>query len=377
LIQDRLDDYSEVEETFSTVVMGAGLGGATSFLSLALSAPFLPQSFVISIKNGSYKDDADEYLQRSLLSALQIANSDPRLMTIQHFDPIHDGWLTKFVNHLRFKLVDLPDQYIKFIRERIKPGGTVVYLESAAEWLRYRLGERSVFQIGGWGDIQAGEFLDGSPRLTDLAKGTGQKLAGWRLKADWPLEIGPESEWGSESGLADAIENFCRRDGFEFIKIHFPHPNDFSRLAFEASRQMLNNDGREPAGTLIECFSQFDSFSALKSGLLPLWLIFNTTDSARFLKEIAPQFPPDKPIFFSPLATFSLTPDMANWEQWVEAIGGNFFNIGTRQTHYPSDAKTLVSWADPLRSWVLKNEKPVLSRLTPKNLVELAKNINL
>jgi hypothetical protein len=372
LIGTRLEDYAGLKGQFPAVTLGAGLGGATSYLSLALGGPFLPQAFVITLQQGSYRGDADEYLHRSLDAALRIAAHDPRLMTIQHYDPVHDGWLTRFVNHLRFKLVTLPEQYAEFIRQRVEPGGAVVYLEGGAAWQRYRLGERSVFQVGGWGDLSAEEFLQGSPRLTAYAKRTGLTTDHWSLSSPrWPLETGPESEWGSEPGLAEALERFCRDEGFRFVRLHGRHPNDFSRLAFSAAKRLLKKEGREPAGTLVECFSQFDSASALQSGLLPLWLIFNTLDSARYLKEMSTHFPKEKPVFFSPLVTFSLTPDMASWQEWIAALGRDFINIGTRSSHYPADARALVRWAEPLRAWVRANTRPIQTRLTAEELAGL------
>ena len=222
------------------MVLGAGMGGATTYLSLSLNAPFLPQAFVVTLKKGSYSGNPNEYLNRTLDAALEIAQKDTRIMTIQHYDPIHDGWLTRFVNHLRFKLIDLPDAYANFIRNYVEPGGAVVYLDGGAQWLRYRVGERSVFQVGGWGDISATEFLEGSPRIIDYAKRTGLKTSKWTLDTQkWPLETGPESEWGCEPGLAEAVQVFCKREGYRFVRISLPHPNDFSRLAFSAAAKIL------------------------------------------------------------------------------------------------------------------------------------------
>ncbi len=139
-------------------------------------------------------------------------------------------------------------------------------------------------------------------------------------------------------------------------------------MAFAAAQKLLEKEGRPPAGTLVECFSQFDATAAMQSGLLPLWLIFNTHDSARYLKEMAIRFPKDRPDFFSPLATFSLTPDMAAFDDWKAAIGRDFVNIGARESHYPGDARSLIKWVEPLRAWVEKNRQPVKSRLTAEEL---------
>ncbi len=375
LIQARLDDYSQFTSRFPAVIVGPALGGATTYLSLALGGLFLPQTFVISIKNGSYDGDAEEYLNRSLDAARRIAEQDPRLMTIQHYDPIHDGWLTRFVNHLRFKLIDMPAQYSEFIRKRLESGGSVVYLEGGATWLRYRVGERSVFQVGGWGDIPPEEFLEASPRIAAYAQSSGLKYSDWRL-TQYPLERGPESEWGTEPGFADALEHFCSKEGFRFVRIHLPHPNDFSKLAFSSAQELLKKENRQPAGVSVECFSQFDSSSAHMAGLLPLWLIFNTKDSARYLKEMATRFPVDKPLFFSGLSTFSLTPDMATWDEWIDALGRrDFINSGTRPSHYPADASALVNWQKPLHEWVNENKYPITSTLTADELAGLAQNL--
>jgi len=227
--------------------------------------------------------------------------------------------------------------------------------------------------VGGWGGISPEEFLEGSDRLQVYARRAGLKTDHWKLNSgNWPLERGPESEWGSEPGLAEALEAFCRSEGFRFVRFSLPHPNDFSKLAFLAARKLLEKEGREPAGVLVEMFSQFDSTAARQGGLLPLWLIFNTNDSLDYLKKMIAQFPAGKPVFFSPLGTFSLTPDLVPFTDWDEALSGfAWTNIGVRASHYPSDARALVKWAEPLREWVLKNRRPLQSRLTAEELAEL------
>ena len=153
----------------------------------------------------------------------------------------------------------------------------------------------------------------------------------------------------------------------------FEHPNDFSRLAYSSALKLLEKEGVEPSGVSVECFSQFDSNSARMSGLLPLWLIFNTKDSARYLKEMSPRFPKDKPLFFSGLSTFSITPDMATWDEWVDALGrDDFINTGTRSSHYPADTKALFKWQDPLHKWALKNKRPITATLSAEELAQLA-----
>jgi hypothetical protein len=375
LVHARLSDYTQNTGTFPVITVGAALGGATTYLSLALGGLFLPQTFVVTLKGGSMNGDVNEYLQRNLESALRIAKDNPGLMTIQHYDPIHDGWLTRFVNHLRFKLLDLPSAYAEFIKSKLEPGGTIVYFEGGATWLRYRVGPRSVFQVGGWGGISAEEYLEGSDRINLYARRAGLKFTDWKLK-DYPLEKGPESEWGSEPGLAEALDKYCQNEGYRFIRIALPEPDDFSQLAFAAARKLLEKDKRQPAGTLVEMFSQFDATASFLTGLLPVWLIFNTQDSLDYLKQISLQFPIDEPVFFSPLATFSLTPDLVPFHQWETALSHfHLTNVGARASHYPSDARALVKWADPLRKWAQQNCQPFHFHLSAQDILSLSDSI--
>jgi len=375
LVNERLQDYHDLQGAFPCVTVGAALGGAAAHLALALDGPFLPQPFVLTLRGGAPDGDVRTYLQRSKTLALHLARQNPDLLTIQHYDPIHDEWMTRFVNHLRFKLLQLPPEYAAFLRQRLQPGGTVCYLDCGASWLRYRLGERSFFQVGGWGAIPAQEFLQGSARLSEYSRRVGLKYDRWPLD-DLPLETGPESEWGSEPGLAEALQEFCRRHGYDFIQIRLPEPHDFSLLAFRAYQRLLERLGRQPAGVLVEMFSQFAAFAPLQSGLLPLWLVFNTADSLAFLRQMRPAFPADQPVFFSPLATFTPTADLSPWEAWESALAGcHWRNIGARPSHYPADAAAVVDWAKPLQKWLAQHTNPLPERLTAAELQALAQQL--
>ncbi len=372
LAATRLRDYAALPGPFPRLTMGVGMGGATAHLAALLGGPYLPQAFVLTLKNGSMDGDVTRYFRLSADLARRLADSNPNLLTIQHYDPVHDGWLTRRVNHLRLKLLDLPEVYKRYIRERLEPGGEVIYLEGGAQWLRYRTGPRSVFQVGGWGDISAQEFLEGSQRLGDYCRREGLRCCDWRLTGYEP-ESGPESEWGSEPELGDALEVFCQREGFRLLRIAMSDPNGFSRLAFRAYRFLLEKEGRAPAGVVVETFSQYDATAVLQCGLMPLWLIFNTADSLRFLQEMVPEFPREGPVFFSPLATFSLTPDIVPFEAWQHALAGfDWTNTGARASHYPADSRAVVDWAAPLRAWCAAHPNPIRTRITGEELMRLA-----
>jgi hypothetical protein len=375
LVKNRISDYRDITGKIPAIVVGIGMGGTTAHLALSLGAPFLPQAFVLTLKNGTMNGNVNEYCALTRDTAKTITHNNPDLMTIQHYDPVHDGWLVKRVNHLRLKLIDLPEEYKAFMREKLLPGADVVYLEGKAQWKRFRLGQNNVFQVGGWGDIPADEFLYGSQRLTDFAKKEHLDFSHWMLDG-YPLEMGPESEWGSEAGLGEALESFCKKEGFNFVKISYSDPNNFSKLAFLAKKDMLNKKNIEPAGVVIEMFSQFETTIIDQSALLPLWLIFNTTDSKEFLLGMKTEFPKDKPVFFSGLATFSNTPDIVPWSDWEQALKDfNIINIGARKNHFPSDTLALLDWKKPLEKWESNNNIHFVCRISGNELKKLSEKI--
>ena len=169
LITTRLKDYTAVSGPFPAMTLGVGMGGTTAHLALGLGGPFLPQAYVLTLQHGSMNGDVEYYFNLSAETARIVTQRNPGIMSIQHYDPIHDGWLVRRVNHLRLKLTELPELYQEYIHKNLLPGGEIVYLEGGAKWKQFQVGEKNVFQVGGWGDISAEEFLNGSERIKNIA----------------------------------------------------------------------------------------------------------------------------------------------------------------------------------------------------------------
>jgi hypothetical protein len=373
LVDERLNDYKDLTGDFEVVVVGAALGGAAAHLAVAMGAPFLPQPFILSFRGGSPDDEVGSHFELSKQLGDRILANNKGVVAIGHFDPIHDGWLTRKVNHLRLKLTDLPSGYRDFLRNRLRPGGSILYLDCGARWLQYALGPRHFYQIGGWGGIPAQEFFQGSERIdTALTAADSPHRGGWQLSGKMPEERA-ESEWGSMSGLDDALEAFAAERGFSFHRLRMPQPHDFSWLAFKAQEELCNRSGVRPQGVIIETFTQYDPSTALKGGLLPLWLIFNTYDSLEFLQRCRGAFPPEGRVFFSGLVTLSRTPDMVPWEGWARALEGlAWTNIGARPKRYPEDLAALWRWPMKLRAWVRDHPAPLTARLRVEDVLEIA-----
>ncbi|MBI4929035.1 MAG: hypothetical protein HY835_14805 [Anaerolineae bacterium] len=377
LTQIRLDDYKDVKGPFPMIVTGAALGGAAAYLSLAVDGPFLPSAFVFTLKGGSPLGDLETYVNRSAKLVDGILERNPDLLSIQHYDPVHDGWLTRWANHVRLKLLKLPETYQDYIRKNLAPGGTIFLLNCGAKWLRLRRDLRSIIQVGGWGGISSQRFLEPDDDMVRVARKEGFTRFDWTMNG-FPVEEGPESEWGVEAAYAKAVRAFCKANGYELVEASFTDPEDYARLAWRSAQLLLQKEDRQPAGVLVETFTQFDAISAMRTGLLPLWLVFNTTESLSFLQEMVRHFPKAKPVFFSPLITFSRTPDLVPFRDWQLALVRYPMTvIGARSKHYPFDVAQLAEWNKPLQRWADNNDAPIRARLVGDDFLHLIEDVKV
>jgi len=99
-------------------------------------------------------------------------------------------------------------------------------------------------------------------------------------------------------------------------------------------------------------------------------------DSSRFLESMTKDFPSDKPVFFSGLATFSVTPDLVPFNEWERVLKDfKVINIGARKSHYPADALALLDWKKPLEAWANKNPTNFENIISANELLKIANKI--
>ncbi len=370
LIRESLAHYDGLDGPFDAVVIGAAGQGA-AHLGVALGAVFRPLPLFLVLRGGGPTADDARACQRSgaALSEPILANN-PDVCIVNHFDPIHDGWFTPYITHVRLKLTQLHADYAAFIRQRLKPGGAIVFIDCTAPWPQYRVGDRLTFQIGGWGGIDPQEYLNGSERIDRMKAAQGSPhRGGWRL--DFPLEAQPESEWGAAPGLRESAQSFANREGYRFVPITVNQPEQLGELAFIANARLCEKEGREPNGVLVEMFTRTDPAAARLSRLLPCWLIWNTTESLAFLNRMIPRFPQNKPVLFTPLANFVVTPDLVSWDEWANAFKGlDWRALGWKPNRYPMDAPAMWRPTEELARYCEAHPDPMQATLTADDLIE-------
>ena len=359
--------YEESDGPFDALVVGAPNGGV-AHLAAATRAPFLSQHFLVSFRGPGDPDDIQSYFDRGTALAGRILSREPSIAVVNHYDPLHDRFLVRWVNHIRIKLLDLPQAYQDFIRRRLRPGGTLVFTDCRYSWLQYRVGPRHTFQVGGLGGVSDTEFTDGRPDVESLRGTPG----GWSLPG-MPVETQAESEWGAAPPLCEVVETFARAHGYGFLALRGDHPEWYSHLALRAYRRLSEREEREPAGTLLEVFTQSNPIAPLVARLLPVWLPFNCTDSLDLLREVRAALPVDRPVLFTPLSNFVHTPDTVGWGDYEAALDGLDVGVlGVRRGLFPSDPAGLWRPAEELARWCRRHPDAVGVRLGVGDLEALA-----
>ena len=375
LARQVIAHYQHVQNRvgYPALIIGAPNGGV-AYLAALLDTPFLPSHFLLSFADHSDPDDIATYHSRGAQLIDTILNANPDLLAVNHYDPIHDRFLVEEVNHIRLKLLELPEAYQKFIQNHLAPGGTIFYVDNRYTWHQYRVNDRHMFQVGGLGGFSDEEYIEGSEVISAwLAEQNSEHRGGWQL-AGYDLEIARESEWGGLPEFREAVKHFATEMGYQFKAINGEHPEDFSALAYTAFLWERRLHDVKPNGILVECFSQINPTAALRSAFLPLWMPFNTQDSLDYFTRMTPYLPKDLPVGISLLPGFTKTPDLPAAQAWQEAgekIGPVRW-IGVNPDRYPMDISAIFDYAPDLQQWV--QEFPRQSprpRLSPEELLDM------
>lgn len=297
--EDPLRDYLRryPPGPYPAVVLGDPSGG-TAHLAALLGVPLLPPCYLLGVRHRISPDDTRSYVRQGLALGEMLGPREGFEVVI-HYDPIHDRDLVARAALVRVRFTSLPGIYREFIREYLRPGGTIVLAEDRYSWPQVELLPGIWLQVGGLGAIPPEEYtrrypLPGEPRIRR------------------------ESEWGTPEGFSQAVEEFAVESGYRLIRIAENHPEGFSRLAFRAYRAAGTRQGL----VILDCFTSMDARFCRRTGIAPLHLVFNTADSFSFALEELRRIHPRK-IYLLLHPSFSPPPDLVPFARWREALGGN------------------------------------------------------
>ncbi len=331
---------------------GAMIGsanGAAIHLAAALGIPWLPQTFLAPVRRHLHADDLLQDLEWGRRAAGAVLAANPDLCVHQMHDPVHDRQMVQRIGYLRLKLLQVGDAYEQFLRAHVRPGGTIWLVECQLQWPVTEVGTRHLFQVGGFGDVAATEYLTGSERVRHFLYKYDSNSICWRVPE--PDGLAAEGEWGFREEMLDDVRSFCRRQGYRLRRIVFENPDDLSGLVADLHRWWYLSRGIEPARLLAECFAFVEPHWALRTGCVPYWLAFTAGRCAATLEDYLNGRSFEEiylMLFSNGIEGIGMAP-IERWRSILDRAGRRGRFVGVDEREFPSDYASFVRYHTELR----------------------------
>jgi hypothetical protein len=268
---------------YPAVFLGSS-NGALIHVAAALGVPWLPQTFLCPVRDiGSDPDDAEAGFARGKVVTETILAARPDISVHHMLDPNQDRLMLKMMSYFRIKYRKLPAAYREFLMRCLPRGGTLYVGECTLRWPVTRTSDRSVFQFGGAGGLDAAGYLRGGERVRRYLARYGVNRTAWRPPL--PDDAAPEAEWGFEPALMDDISVLAETRGWRIIGIAFDHPEAPSPLAAVIYSAWYRSLGHDPTRLLVDSFVLLDPYRTIRLRAVPFWLLFCVEQSSAALEQ--------------------------------------------------------------------------------------------
>jgi hypothetical protein len=342
-----VDTYPE--RRYPAVAIGSS-SGALVHLCAALGIPWLPQTFLVALRQTGVPPD---HPRRSMAAGVALGQrllaANPDLQLHHMHDPNQDQLMVRHMTYFRIKRLRLGRTFEHFLADALAPGGTILLSECSKTWPATRVGERHVFQFGAVGGLEAAEYFAGGPRVAAFLERYGSTRRSW----DPPEPDGewPEAEWGFEAPLRADVLRFAGERGYQIRRLIFDDPEHLSPPVAELYRSRLRARGLPAERLLVESFALMAPRWALRSGSVPFWLTFNTEPSAACLERYLDQAEPYDEILMMLFAHGTDSIGLASIERWRSLINrarGRGIFLGVDERSYPRDFATFARYHSAL-----------------------------
>lgn len=335
---------------FPLALIGSSSGAAVH-LAAALGAPWLPQTFMVPVRNpGNDPDDPNRDLEWGRQPAHTLLDANPEVQVHHMHDPVQDRLMLEQMTYFRLKRLRLGPAYERVLRDAVEPGGTLLLLNCRRRWPVTRVGDRHLFQFGAVGGATEEELLHGSDRVAAYLARYRPGLRRWDPPA--PDGEAPEAEWGFEPALAADVERFAGEHGYRVKRLSFDGPPELSPLVADLYRWWYQARGLPDDRLLVESFILLEPWWTLAAGLVPLWTTFNTEDAAAPVERYLDQRPPFAEIHLTLFAHGVDSVGLAPIQRWQAIVNratrtGRFAGVDPRA--YPRDFASFVRYHHALK----------------------------
>lgn len=365
--EQACDEVTKLYEPkiYKSIILGAPSGGI-AHLSALLHSPFLSTHFLFSFRDQTVADDVKTYFLHGKELATTILRHNRSIEVVNHYDPVHDRWLIRQVNHIRLKATRLPESYKRFILENLADDGTVIFANCAYSWIQYEVGRNHYFQIGGLGGYAPRDFLEGHPSF--LAQGFPEK--GWKLR-EYPEVERAESEWGS-SLSEEEVASFCSHYGFRFVSLKEKDPFAYSVRALELYEKLLQRINlSKPHVLWIDCFNLLNPAANVATSIPSLWVPFNTKDSFISLQKELEKRKNYDVFYLSLVPSLSPSADVVAIHDWIRYLSkkGVIYLVGMEKQDFPLDFAGPLRYPFQIKHFVRSFYSPLTARATLDDLL--------
>ena len=316
--------------------------GALTHLAAALGIPWLPQTFLCPVRRPlSDPDDPKEAFLQGQRITEELLKAQPIMAIHQMHDANQDRLMLKMMSYFRLKYRSLPAAYHDLLIRCLPRGATIYVDECTRSWPVTRTSDRSFFQFGAVGGMEAAEYFRGSERLRAYFR--HYRVSRDRWDPPEPNDVAPEAEWGFDQALLGDISALADACGWRVLRLRFEDPEALSLLTTAIYREWYQSLGFEPTRLLAENFILLDPHRALKLRALPLWLLFCVERSSQLLSDFLDEQPPFDEIDLLLFSHGTEGVGLAHIDDWRRQLArarreGRFLGVDERR--YPRDFAT-------------------------------------
>jgi hypothetical protein len=267
--------------TYPAMAIGSS-NGAAVHLYAALGIPWLPQTFLVPVRQSVHPDDPTAAMDMGRGPGRTLLANNPDVQLHHMHDANQDRLMVRAMTYFRIKRRVLGRVYQRFIEQCLPPGGTLLVLDCQLDWAVTTVGERHFFQHGAFGGATEDEFHHGGPRVEKYLEAHDSP---WRRWQGPPTDARqPEAEWGFEASILDDLRQLADERHYRLRRICLPGPSELSPLVADLYRWWYRRLGIPNDRLVVSSFIMMEPWWTLRTGSIPFWMVFNTEQSAASLE---------------------------------------------------------------------------------------------
>jgi hypothetical protein len=277
------------ERSYPAIAIGSS-NGAAVHLYAALGIPWLPQTFLVPVRQSVHPDDPTEALEIGREPGRILLENNPEVQLHHMHDANQDRLMVRAMTYYRIKRRVLGSVYRRFIEQNLSPGGTIFVMDCRLDWGVTQVGDRHYFQHGALGGATEEEFHHGSERVERYLEAHDSPWKRW--EGPEPEMRKPEAEWGFEPHLMGDLEDLASERRYQIRRIVTSGPAEMSPFVADLYRWWYERR-RIPAERLVvSSFVLMEPWWTLRTGSIPFWMVFNMEESKQHLERYLDQAGP-------------------------------------------------------------------------------------